>query len=307
MIKKIVFNIAVVFLAVFVLDFVIGGTLRNFYFRETSGSFFRGTYSMEITKADILVFGASTAVSNYVPEVFENSLGVTFYNTGQNGLGIFFQLATLKSVLKRYTPKLIILSCGESFSKDKESYDKLAYLLPYYSKHKEIRKIVELKSPFERIKLISEIYPFNSQIFTILVRSIEIAKINDSSKKGYDASYKRWAHKIDTVNTYTTYAEDQNKVMALREFITQAKESGANIFVVYPPVFQKFNMRQEIEIYNRICLIEKVPFWDFSRDTSFSNNKSLFADVDHLNHNGAMLFSGLVAAKIKQAINKDGP
>jgi len=38
MIKKIVFNIAIVFLVVFVLDFAIGRTLQHFYFKEKSSA-----------------------------------------------------------------------------------------------------------------------------------------------------------------------------------------------------------------------------------------------------------------------------
>ena len=307
MIRKIIFNIAVVAVVVFALDFVIGRTLRYFYFKQSSGSFFRGTYSMEITKADILVFGSSTAGYHYVPEVFEDALGGTFYNTGQNALGIFLQLATLNSVLKRYTPKIIILSWGDSFGKDKESYDQLSHLLPYYRKHEEIRRIVELRSPFERLKLISEVYPFNSQVFTILIRNLKIIKISDFRNKGYAVPDERWQGEADPVNTPVSEGVDYNKVAAFREFIVQAKESGAHTFVVLSPVFKKFKMLREVKIINKICAAEKVDFWDFSRNTLFYKNKSLFADIYHLNHDGAILFSKLIAAKIKDAINNNAP
>ena len=47
---------------------------------------------MELTKADLLVFGSSRANHHYVPEVFEDSLKLTFYNTGKDGSGIFITL-----------------------------------------------------------------------------------------------------------------------------------------------------------------------------------------------------------------------
>ena len=108
MIKKIILNIIIVIGALFILDFGIGRTLRYFYFKETSGLHFRTTYAMEKTEADILIFGSSRANHHYVPEVFEDSLKMKFYNTGRDANGVFFQSAVLKSVLKRYKPKIII-------------------------------------------------------------------------------------------------------------------------------------------------------------------------------------------------------
>ena len=307
MIKKIVFNIAIVFLVVFVLDFAIGRTLQHFYFKEKSGACFQITYSMETTKADILVFGASTARHHYVPEVFEGALKGTFYNTGQNALGIFFQLAMLESVLKRYTPRVIILDAEDSFEKEKSSYERLSCLLPYYREHKEIRKIVELRSPFERVKMISKIYPFNSHVLTVLGMNLNIIKGDELYNKGYVPLDGQWENKIYPTDTYAAYMVDPNKVIAFKEFIVRAKKSGASIFVVYPPILQELNIRQEIEIRREICLNEKVPFWDFSSNVLFYNNKGLFVDMVHLNHDGAMLFSKLIAAKIKDAINKRMP
>ena len=188
-VKKIILNIVIVGVLVFVIDFSIGRTLRYFYFKETSGLHFRTTYAMEKTEADILVFGASRANHHYIPEVFKDSLEMSFYNTGRDGNGIFFQTALLKSVLKRYSPKVIILDYAGGFEKGGEDYDRMSPLLPYYRTHEEIRSIVELKSPFERIKLLSEIYPFNSQILTIAIGNLEINKKRKPDNEGYVPLY----------------------------------------------------------------------------------------------------------------------
>ena len=311
--KKIIFNIAIVIAVVFVFDFGIGKALRYFYFKETAGLHFRTTYSMETTDADILVFGSSRANHHYVPEVFENSLKMSFYNTGRDANGIFFQTAVLISVLKRYTPKVIILDYAGGFKKGDDAYDKLSSLLPYYRTHKEIRNIIELKSKFERIKLISEIYPFNSQILTIAIGNLEINKKRRPDDKGYVPLYKEWNTKIDSIETFKGYSRDSdnlidsNKLIAFRTFVNIAKKSGANVFVVYSPVFRKFNKSEEIDICNDVCFYENVTFLDFSKDTLFLNNNHLFQDVGHLNHNGALIFSKLIVDKIKQSINKNVP
>ena len=299
LIKKIILNLIIVTVVVLVLDFTIGRTLRHFYFKETSGFHFRTTYSMEKTEADILVFGSSRANHHYIPEIFEDSLKMTFYNTGRDGNGIFFQTAVLRSALKRYTPKLIIIDYYGEFAKNEEAYDGLQSLLPYYRTHEEIRKFITLKSSFERIKLISEIYPFNSQILSIAIGNLEVNKKRYDDNKGYVPLYTVWQSKIDTISNYQVYPVDSGKIIALREFLNLAKKSEIRVLVIYSPIFQKFEKKQEIEICRDICSIENVPFWDYSKDTLFLNHSNIFRDVQHLNNNGAKFFSNLIVNRIK--------
>jgi hypothetical protein len=301
--KKIISDIIIFVVAVILLDFTIGRILHHFYFTQSAGFDFRTTTSIEKTEADILIFGSSRANHHYVPEVFEDSLKMTFYNTGRDGISIFYQLAVLKSVLQRYKPKIIIFDYIGSFGKDKIQYERLSCLLPYYRTHPEIRKIIELRSPYEKIKLISETYPFNSHIVRIVIGNLGINKKRRQDDKGYIPIFNEWQTEVDSAQTIPLYVVDSQKVIAFQEFIKQVKESGVKVFVVYSPLFLKFKMSQEIEICKNICSNEKIPFWDFSRDTSFHNHKYLFYDINHLNHKGAKIFSSIIATKIKATLN----
>ena len=300
MVKNFIINLAVVVIVVFAIDFALGRVLRYFYFKETSDVHFRTTYAMEKTNADILIFGSSRANHHYVPELFEDSLGMSFYNTGRDGNGVFYQLAVLRSVLKRYTPEIIIFDFAGGFGKGEEDYVRMSSLLPYYRTHDEIKDIIELKGPFERIKLISEIYPFNSQVLKIAMGNLEINKIRKSDNKGYIPLYKEWQAKIDSIAYPPNVNVDSVKLLSFREFINVAKKSGIKVVVTYSPVFLRTNKNPDIEICKDICSLENVPFWDYSKDTSFLNNKHLFQDVGHLNHNGAIIFSKIVVEKIQR-------
>jgi hypothetical protein len=306
-IRKLIFNIAIVAGLVFLLDFAIGRTLRHFYFKETSGFHFRTTYSMETAEADVLIFGSSSANHHYVPEVFEDSLKMTFYNTGRDGNGVLYQTAILKSIIKRYTPKIIILDFAGGFEKGDDIYDRMSSLLPYYRTHGEIRKIIELKSPFEKIKLLSELYPFNSQILSIAIGNMEINKTRNPDNKGFVALHGIWNAKIDSIANSTPYEVDSIQVLALREFLNIAKNSGAKVYLIHSPMFQKFNKSQEIDILRDIAAFDSIPFWDFSKDTAFLNDNQLFRNQRHLNQEGAIKFSNVVVDKIKHDLNKNIP
>ncbi len=300
--SKRIFNIAIVIIILFVLDFLTGRALRFFYFKESSGYLYRTTYSMDSTEAEILIFGSSRATHHFVPEVLEDSLNMTCYNTGRDGTGIIFQTGVLLSILNRYTPKIIILDYFGSFEKNNVAYNSSTSLLPYYRTHKEIRKIVDLNGSYEKIKLVSEIYPFNSQILSIFMGNLEINKKRHSENKGYVPLFRVWKNEIDTITANGMYEADSSKIYALKYFLDLAKRSGAKVVVIYSPVFQESEINQDTDICSNICALEKVPFWDFSKDTLFLDNRYLFDDLVHLNNNGAMIFSKLVVEKIKKIL-----
>ncbi|HXS59927.1 MAG TPA: hypothetical protein VN703_03845, partial [Candidatus Sulfopaludibacter sp.] len=122
---------------------IIGNLLRTFYFKQQSGLQCRTTYSIEKTTANVLIFGSSAANHDYQTNTFTKRLDTSFYNTGRDGISIFYEYAVLKAILKRYTPKIIILDFDqEEFIKNEASYDRLSALLPYYINHPEIRSII---------------------------------------------------------------------------------------------------------------------------------------------------------------------
>ncbi len=282
------------------LDFSIGKLLKYFYFKQTSGQDYKTTYSMEVTQADILIFGSSRALHHYVPDIFEDSLSLSAYNTGRGGQFFFYQTAILKSILKRYTPKIIVLDFSGSFEKDQEEYDRLSCLLPYYWDHSEIRKYVDLRSPFEKIKLISHIYPYNSLFMDIAIGNLKKYLVKEPDKKGFEVLNKQIKIEIDSLDSSFENDIDENKLMAFEEFLSLARSAGSNVFVIYSPVYYLYDEDPSIAICNDLCKKENVPFYDFSKDPMFLNKKELFADKIHVNQSGAILFSQLVVNKIKK-------
>lgn len=302
--KKFWFNILIVAGIVFVLDFAIGKTLRHFYFKEISGFQYSATYAIDSTKADIVIFGGSRAKYHYIPSIIADSLKMSFYNTGSEGNAVFFQLAVLKSVLKRHVPKIIILDFKESLDEGEDGYDKITLLFPYYKTHQEMRDIIRLKSPYEAIKQVSQIYPFNSEILTIIMDNMEINKKRNPDDRGTYTKLGQWPYNLDVVKDTFSYKADSAKVNALHEFISLANKSGAKVFVIYSPIFVKYvRQEQETTICKSICASENVPFWDFSQDTVFLNNGHLFFDTYHLNQKGSDIFSQMFAHKLKRYVD----
>ena len=301
MLKRIVINVFLVVIVVFILDFSIGKVLSHYYFKAVAGENYDIIYGMEKTHADVLVFGSSRANHHYVPKVFKDSLDLDCYNTGKDGSPLLYQNAILKSVLKRYTPKVIILEYLGGKQELENAYDQLSYLTPFYDRHEEIRDIVELKGPFEKVKLLSEAYAFNSEIYYTFRNTVY--KEKRKTDNGYKPELGFWQQKIDTVNSFQPYDKMDIAIEeSLKDFLSLAKISGSNIVVVCSPMYLYYTHNQGIDYMKQLCNEKKIPFWDYSNDTLFLNNRKYFHDPMHLNHNGAILFSNILAGRIKKEI-----
>lgn len=297
-VKKILINILIVASIVFVLDFSIGNTLKHFYFKQKSGKYCNITHALEQTTADIIVCGDSRAQHHYVPSIFEDSLNMSYFNTGQDNLGAFYQLAIVKSILKRHKPKMIILDCPSDLCQDQSDYDKLSILLPYYDSHPELRDIIELKSPFEKLKLLSKIYPFNSLALKLL-RNCRNKKNAKEDCKGFSPWPERKTVDIDTAVNIPYLLVDTNKVNAFKETIALAKQQNIKLFAVYSPIYVVYDRYKDFEIFEDICSNEGIPYFDYSKDRVFIGNKEYFSDVLHLNLKGATIFSKQVVDRVK--------
>jgi len=282
------------------LDFGIGRLLKVFYFRQTSGVDYRTRYAMEHSREDLLIFGASTAVHDYIPPTFETHLKLSAYNVGRDAMSIFYDYAVLKAVLKRYTPKMIILAFDkDEFSQSAESYDRLSTLLPFYKTHPEIDGIIDLKGPYEKYKMISNIYPYNSLVVTISAGNSDLNKKRREDIKGFVAVNKTWPEPIKCDSSFTNEVLDSNKVKVYESFIADCINAKIELYIITSPSFVKATYPSNSLVLGKaIAERYKVSFFDYSQDSGLLNNRNLFADIPHLNASGATIYSDKIANRI---------
>lgn len=292
-------KVILVLFIVFLLDFSIGNTLRHFYFKQDCGRQYRATYAIEKTTADVLIFGSSRAYHHYIPDIIEERLNHSCYNTGSPGQSLLYCYAILKAVLKRYSPKLIILDVVPGDLRiEKESYDRLSFLLPYYKTHEEIHSIVDLKSSLEKFKLLSSIYAFNSSFLMIAGGNSEYFKKRTVDIKGFKPLNRTWNNPIES-RISDQYKLDSTKINIFTSFIEDCRNAGTKLFIVCSPTYINYSHKEySISIIEKIAKEQNTGFIDFTNDTSFTNHPDLFDDPAHLNVNGATIFSDKVMDSI---------
>lgn len=296
---RLIAKLLLFFIILFVLDFGIGSVLRYFYFKQDSGQQYRTTYSLEHTEADLLIFGSSRATHHYYPKSFEDGLNLTCYNTGRDGCFILYNYAILCGVLKRYTPKMVILDINrEEFRRDPAEYDRLSSLLPYYRSHPEIRPVVELKGRFEKYKMISQIYPFNSALLTIAIGNFEGNKQRETDINGFVPLSSRFDGAMDT-SKKAAYELDTVKIEIYKKFLDACKQAGVKVYVVCSPEFIKeAHLDSSIAVAKALAKKANVSFISYLDDPNFRSNR-LFSDIAHLNQTGAIKFSASVIKEMK--------
>ena len=76
------------------------------------------------------------------------------------------------------------------------------------------------------------------------------------------------------------------------------------VFLVCSPTFFKIEGPGIASHFSELHLPSGVCIRDFSRDELF-NDRILFNDPGHLNHNGAVIFSRLVASEMKAVMKSN--
>jgi hypothetical protein len=296
-------NLVVVLVILICIDFAAGSLLRKYYFSMKNGVQYRTTYSIEKTTADVIIFGSSRANHHYQPSAFENRLQLSYYNAGRDGEeSTLYHFAVLKGMLKRYTPKIVVLDfLNGELGKTLYSYDRLSSLTPYYSTHPEMKDIIEMRSGAEKIKLLSKIYPYNSLMVSIATGNTNLNSSKVKDINGYlpIQSSKQITHPIEQADFTKGYELDSIKVNIFKAFIKTCKDAHIRLYIVASPYYVQFIGEDASMIAaKKIAADNEVEFIDLSHEKTFLGSPQLFGDSWHLNDDGATLFSNLLLDKL---------
>lgn len=299
------------FLKIFVFIFIviffdkIGGIVcEKLYAKSKDYNIHRLRYTLDSTKQDILIFGSSRAQYHFIPSIINNTTGLTSYNCGFAGQGLLFSYIQLHESLKRYKPRLVVLEVSPNILIDPESQRKLKILTPFHKKDPVIFNALTDGEVFEKVKLLSSIYPYNSTIASLITGRY---KTDLDTLNGFIPL----EGKIDTIGlinemnrSFPTTSELSEKLNVLKQFITLCNNNNIKIAIVVTPVYQSnTNLDAMTKDIESSCQgFKNLYFLNYSKlDTTFQHI-TYFKDKLHLNYEGAKIFSAIVSEKLKEII-----
>ena len=292
---------------ILILDFIIGSGLSFLHSKMKGGERARAYYAINKSKADVYVFGSSRALYHYHTLILQDSLHLSVYNAGRSAQTMLYHLPVFKMILKRNKPKLVILDINENeLVKEDRKYDLVNSLLPYYRQDEAIRQSVDFVKPGYRYFRWSNILPFNSSIFAILLRAVRPDK-SETDINGYIAVH---GHRIKGVSLFDNcndkYEFDPYIISALEEFVKLCKDNNIKLQVVTSPRFVRAKCRKfDLEKVESELKRMNANYINMAANPKYLDKKEFMYDRAHLNYEGSIAFTKEIASYLKRAYKFD--
>lgn len=296
-------NVVFFMAIIFIMDLALGNVLGQLYLKQKSGGIYDLTYSLDSTSADVVILGASHARNHYIPSIIEDTLGLSCYNLGSGGQNIFYHYGIIGSLLERYTPRVVILDLITiDYRKTDQKYntDRLSELLPFYHKYKAIREVVDLRGSLEKVRLLSNIYPFNSEIIQILSSFVWSANKSIILMDGYEPLYGNMSEKQLVVKGKENFELDPLKIKYIEKTIAVCKQNDIRLIIISSPsIANSEGESMSFDVISEIGKKYNIEVWNYENDSRFLKTEYLH-DVYHLNDAGAHQFTMAIASRLKR-------
>ena len=296
--KRFIIKLLILLIVLIFIDQSIGAILQYCVLHSKGGITGRNNYILNHTNEDCLIFGSSKASHHYIPSVFKDSTGLTTYNCGQDGNGIYYAYPVITTILNRYSPNCIIYDVKPEFDLWEYQSDEryISSLKLFYGQSEIIDSIIYSIDPIMKIKFLAKSYLFNSQITTPIMG---IIKSKPSGDNGFLPLNGTFDGDIKVMSS--NYQYDNNKINLLEKLILKCSIGTQLIFAVSPSLYE-----EDIEIYMpiyKLCKKHNIPFLFYGDKDEFINKKKIFKDSPHLNEQGALLYSQIISRDINKIIH----
>ena len=300
--KKIIIRLFIFIMIIYIADRMVGFLLSKLYQKSSYYPICKLKHTLN-AKEDVLIFGSSRAEHHYSSSILSKELGKSVYNCGFGGQGLEFSFLQLNEILKQNKPNHIILDISVNNLLDPDAKNKLRILSPYYNQSDEILNSLKSISYYERFKMYSKLYNYNTNNFYIFIKNNNY-KLNDSF-----FGFKPLNKNFDTTGIYRTVSMGFNEIkditvqmVYVNKFLNLCYKKNIPLTIVISPIYLTNgvldNMNRSIK--NNILINNNVSFFDFSLDTTFNKHPAYFVDNLHLNETGACLFTKILSKKIRK-------
>ena len=278
-----------IFLALLIPIYGLTRMVFNFLEAHAKGESGRQIYIHNQLKTSYLIMGSSRAEHHYNPAIL-----TPYYNIGEDKMGILFNIGRLELIKERSKIHSIIYDVEPDYDlllqDPNSSY--LGYLRPYYW-HGHIKEIFWDVDSSEKYKMLLPFYAYNSRLLKLLADQ----KAKDMTlQKGY-IPYKGWQEIIK--ERLPQDKHDPLKYTYMKRLISYCKHSNIElIFTVSPQL--SYESDSVFKPFKKMCQANHIPFLNHYCDKRDTRHRKLFHNANHLNSNGADLFTAEIDREIKK-------
>lgn len=289
--KKFLLKVLLFFACVVVMDFAFGQFFSLLRTHAKGGSTANCEYIANQATEDIIILGSSRATHHYVPQIIEDSLGMSCYNCGEEGNGVVLAYGRLKMLTDRYRPKLVIyeITPGYDYGTTEPNSKYLGYLRAYYNKDGISEIFDDFDDEQSWLKMQSKMYQNTSRLLPDLVDNV----LGRDNNQGYSPlngklnESKRLSTPVDRI----AMEVDSLKLSYVEKLIKLCQENDIPLLFMMSPWYNYGDNLIEYEPAMRLCEQYKVPIFNSINDSMIASNAEIFQDLSHLNCMGAELYT----------------
>ena len=269
--------------------------------RQNSGYYAKyKTVFFEKNDFNVIFLGSSRVEMHYNTKQFDSLTGKNSFNLSLAGATPQVAFAALKAyLLNSKAPDELFYEIDYHFLKWKSSEVKeFNNYFPFLSNkilRSEFNTIDKRTNQFYYNPYLSFPYTGLKNISTSLHGWLGIPNKTDSLYyKGYLKEVFRPQLSFQSVAKYHTWFNGTDRAY-LDSIISMCRKNNTSLTLISSPIFSGgqvdlLNKKQIIMQLNNIAKINSINYYDFS-SLSFCNQRNLFIDHYHMNHNGASKFT----------------
>lgn len=293
--KKYLIKIALFFVAVAIVDVLFGIACQYMNDHSKGGGIKSRYYVCKESNEDVLIFGSSRAKHHYVPDIIEDSLGMTCYNTGEDGNGIILCYGFLKMITQRYSPKLIIYDVTTFDMHEDDNMKYVDLMKPFYYEP-GIDSIFWEVNPKSRYMMLSNLYRYNTTCLRVIGNFIHPMT---NYPKGYSALFDVMDYE-PIIKEEPQKEVDLLKIKYFEDFVKMTKNNNIYLVCCVSPIYKAFSYEDYYAPIKQLCEKYEVPFLYYEAEENIFDKRGFFKDRTHMNDSGARFYTNLIAKEIKE-------
>ena len=313
-------HIALLVVCLVTLDIGLSSALGTAFWHTDSGE--RGGLSNLALKHDaqVLVLGSSRAQFQIMPSVISRRLSLSAFNAGLKGQDFLYAAALYDLWLRRHpAPVAVVMTVDVESLLDRPSEAAgVQVLAPYIDESDVLRDVLYSDGPQKRLEYLVRSYRYNGKVLVIaknLFRHADPGFDGFVALSGHLVSDDRGAirNALDQAEPALVYARQpfwDTKLRILRKLGETAIRQHTLVLLVHAPLHGQDLQAHKIWVDRVNSLIATIPGIEFvdlceaARPDSYPNPRNLFWDVNHLNGDGAVIFSNSVADELEKRLGK---
>ena len=274
---------------------------------DFSGDLAKDNYRLHRLNTDVVILGSSRGNYHYVSQQLSDSIEaylgkrLSLYNASISFKRANSNSCAAEAIIARYRPKLVIYDITEEYLCD-APLEEIEFSAPYYWKDTVVRRYIDDVGLKERILMKSNLYRYNGKLFRIVSSLFKPTAPNDGYEPLRGARIDLTEHNEEEETSMPTLEELDDYTLNNFETVLR-KYSSENIplVIVCSPRYQPKDNNKRLAA---ICDQYGIPFIDYYDTPYFNDRPELFFDTQHLNDEGAHVFTALLFEQLKPFLPK---